>query len=59
MEKYFLYLNDTIYGHGDLKYVHELIHNYVIIKELYGKEQVDFIIVKANENLMPSRIGYL
>jgi hypothetical protein len=43
---YILYINDSPYGIGDLKYVHELIIDYLLNCNMYGKEQVKFEIKK-------------
>jgi hypothetical protein len=43
---YILYLNGSVYGTGDLKYIHELITDYVLHCKMYGKEEVNFKIEK-------------
>lgn len=40
------YLNGKFYGSGDLHYMYELFRDYVITNELYGKDIVEFKIVK-------------
>lgn len=44
------YLNGKFYGSGDLHYMHELFKDYVLDCGMYGKDEVDFKIVKIKDN---------
>lgn len=41
---YSMYLNGYFYGRGDLKYIEELIVDYVFICEMYGRKHCDIRI---------------
>lgn len=41
---YSLYLNGKFYGSGPLEYMNELIRDYVVICQMYGKKKVSFDI---------------
>lgn len=56
-DKYYCLLNGNLYGSGDLKYMHELFYDYVVIMKMYNREEVEFKIVKAHEDLIPDRMG--
>ena len=43
---YRCYLNGTLYGAGNLTYMHELITDYLIKNSMYNKSKCDFKIVK-------------
>lgn len=45
---YALFLEGTLYGKGPLVYVHELLRDYIVVHELYGKEHVKADIVKVH-----------
>jgi hypothetical protein len=45
-QTYQLFLNGEFYGSGDLRYMNELISDYVVTCRLYGKDEVDFKVVK-------------
>ena len=47
--KYQFYLNGKLYGSGNLKYMHELFSDYVVTHRMYGKEIVDFKIIKVSK----------
>lgn len=47
-EKYILFLNEKIYGSGNLKYINELITDYLITSEMYKAEEVVFKIVERS-----------
>ena len=36
-----------IYGGGDYSYVMELLHDYIMIHDIYGKSNIDFRIEKV------------
>lgn len=42
--RYVLYLNGKPYGTGDLRYMHELITDYISRMESFGTEEVEFKI---------------
>jgi hypothetical protein len=44
--RYRLFINGEFYGGGPLRYMHELIRDYVITNRMYGRKQVEFKIVK-------------
>lgn len=46
MNKYNLHLNGKYYGAGDLKYIHELITDYMSRMESFGANEVEFKIEK-------------
>lgn len=46
---YMCYLNGKFYGSGNLKYMKELFVDYVVTCEMYGKDEVEFKIVKIPE----------
>jgi len=50
-EHYKCYLNGKFYGSGDLNYMRELFIDYVITHKMYNKNEVDFKIVKMQEEL--------
>lgn len=43
---YELRLNGRFYGTGNLDYMNELIHDYLIVNELYGRDNCSFEILK-------------
>jgi hypothetical protein len=46
-QTYKCYLNGKLYGGGNLMYMKELFTDYVIRHEMYGKDEVEFKIVKG------------
>lgn len=48
---YKCYLNGVFYGIGDLKYMQELFVDYVVTCKMYGREQCEFNIVKAQDKV--------
>ena len=46
---YSCYLNGTLYGSGPLEYIHELFYDYVVLSQMYGKEECSFIIKREDE----------
>ena len=44
--QYKCYLNDSLYGSGDLEYINQLFRDYVVNCGMYGKEQAEFKIVR-------------
>lgn len=57
MDRYYCYLNGELYGTGNLKYMTELFTNYVFDREMYGRSEVEFKVVKAHEELITDRVG--
>lgn len=57
MNKYYCYLNGKLHGCGDLKYMAELFYDYVVTMKIYDREEVEFKITKAHEDLIPDRMG--
>lgn len=45
-ELYVLLMNGEYYGVGHLQYINELIYDYTETMKMYGKEKVDFSILK-------------
>lgn len=54
---YILYMNDKLYGRGDLRYMHELITDHLLTKQMYGAEEVSFQIVKRENIKCQSRVN--
>lgn len=48
-KKYICFLNGKVYGHGDLKYMQELFHDYVIDCKMYGLDEIDFKIIEKDK----------
>lgn len=48
MTTYKCFLNGKFYGSGNAQYMKELFNDYVVIKRMYGKKEVDFKIVKVD-----------
>ncbi|MDE3840950.1 hypothetical protein C0966_16920 (plasmid) [Bacillus methanolicus] len=43
---YKCYLNGKFYGFGNLEYMKELFVDYVVLNRMYGRDEVDFKIIK-------------
>lgn len=43
---YTVYLNNELYGSGDLNHVHELFKDYFITMDMYGNEEAEFKVVR-------------
>ncbi|WP_332238492.1 hypothetical protein [Sporolactobacillus sp. KGMB 08714] len=52
MNNYQCYLNGVFYGGGDAEFMVELFTDYVLLKNMYGKKDCDFRIVRfANDKI--------
>lgn len=54
-ERYYLYLNGKLYGSGPKEYIIELIKDYVVYAELYGRKEVDFKVIKGKHGILEGR----
>ena len=50
-ESYRLFLNGQFYGSGKLDFMHELIKDYLITNEMYGKSECVFKIEQVNRHI--------
>lgn len=48
-KQYICFLNGKVFGRGDLRYMHELFHSYVINCEMHGNDEMDFKIVERSK----------
>ncbi len=55
MKTYSCFLNEELYGKGNLEYMLELFKDHVVTCKMYGKSEVTFKIV---ENAYPYFNGY-
>lgn len=59
-QTYVCFLNGKFYGAGDLEYMNDLFRDYVVISEMYGKDDCTFRITtkeKAREILVNETIN--
>ena len=45
--RYTLYLNGSFYGCGTIEYINELISDYLVNCNMYGRNEVDFRVEKV------------
>lgn len=53
-KQYICYLNGKPYGKGNLEYMHELFHDYVINCKMHGTEEVSFKIIERSKMMKKS-----
>lgn len=45
-ERYYCFLNRTLYGNGSLEYMNELFNDYAVNSKMYGKNSCNFEIIR-------------